>query len=161
MKEEKIGFSYQVYAGIDELSEGDKKLLEEARSATRKSYAPYSHFHVGAATRTADGQVLSGANQENAAYPMALCAERVLLATIASTVPDTPVDVMAISYHAEGQPSDHPISPCGMCRQSLLEFEERMQQPIRLILGGMEGPVYILESARHLLPLAFTKSELG
>lgn len=160
MKEQKFAFNYQVFDSIEELPEGDKKLLTEARQATSKSYAPYSHFHVGAAARLSNGATLSGANQENAAYPMALCAERVLLATISSSYPNTAVETMAISYKGEGQRSDHPISPCGMCRQSLQEFEGRMQHPIRLILGGMEGPVYVIHNASQLLPLAFTSAEL-
>ncbi|OLY92746.1 cytidine deaminase [Cnuella takakiae] len=160
MKEQKFEFNYQVFDSIAEMMEADKNLLLEARKATNKSYAPYSHFHVGAAALLANGEILSGANQENAAYPMALCAERVLLATVSSDYPETPIEVMAISYQGEGQPSDHPISPCGMCRQSLQEFEGRMKHPIRLILGGMEGPVYVIENVSQLLPLAFTSEEL-
>lgn len=160
MKELKFEFNYQVFDSMEELSEEDKTLLLEARNATTKSYAPYSHFHVGAAARLNSGQVLSGANQENAAYPIALCAERVLLSTVASSFPGTPVTDMAISYKGDAQPSDHPISPCGMCRQSLQEFEDRMGQSIRIILGGMEGPVYVIDTAKNLLPLAFTSAEL-
>ncbi len=160
MKEQQFGFKYLVYDSIAELPEQDRNLLEEARNATRKSYAPYSHFHVGAAARMPNGQMLSGANQENAAYPLAMCAERVVLATVSSSFPETPVDVMAISYHGEGHESNQPISPCGMCRQALQEFEDRMGRPIRLILGGMEGPVYVIDGASKLLPLAFTSEDL-
>lgn len=160
MKEHHFGFTYSVFSSIDELPETEKNLLKEARVATQKSYAPYSNFHVGAAARLEDGNILSGANQENAAFPIGMCAERVVLATAASSFPQVAVNTMAISYEGEGVPSDHPISPCGMCRQSLQEAESRTGRPIKLILGGMQGPVYVIESASQLLPLAFTSTEL-
>jgi len=160
MEEQKFEFRYSVFSSINELTEADKSLLLEARSATQKSYAPYSNFHVGAAARLQSGSVLSGANQENAAFPIGMCAERVVLATAASNFPQEPVTTMAISYESKGGPSDHPISPCGMCRQTLQEAESRTGRPIKLILGGMEGAVYVIESAGQLLPLAFTSTEL-
>jgi len=89
-----------------------------------------------------------------------LCAERVLLASISSVFPKIPIDTIAISYKSETQKSDHPISPCGICRQSLQEFEGRVNHPVQLILGGMQGPVYVIDSASRLLPLAFTSDEL-
>ena len=160
MKEQKFEFNYSVYDNIDELPEAEKILLQEARAATAKSYAPYSHFNVGAVAQMENGELISGANQENASFPIGLCAERVLLATASSRFPEMPVDTIAISYKGEGQASDHPISPCGLCRQSLQEFESRMGRPIKLILGGMKGNVYVIDSASRLLPLAFTSDEL-
>ena len=160
MKEAQFGFKYQVYGSIAELPDEEKSLLEKARSATKKSYAPYSHFHVGAAAKLGNDATVSGANQENAAYPVCMCAERVVLATAASNFPDVSIKAMAISYSSEGHKSDHPISPCGMCRQALQEFETRTNNPIKLILGGTEGIVYVLQSASQLLPLAFTNEEL-
>ncbi len=160
MKEVQFEFKYLVYGSSADLPEDERQLLEAARNATQKSYAPYSHFHVGAAAKLGNGATVSGANQENAAYPICLCAERVVLATAASDFPDVPVHAMAITYRSDGQHCDHPISPCGMCRQALQEAESRMNCPVKLILGGKEGPVYVIESASLLLPLAFTSEEL-
>ncbi|MGQ0739873.1 MAG: cytidine deaminase [Bacteroidota bacterium] len=160
MKPKKIEFEYEVYESISELSEEDAWLLNEARSVTEQAYAPYSNFHVGAVAILANGEVVAGTNQENAAYPVGICAERVLLGSVATLHPNVQVKSIAISYNSDEVKSDHPISPCGMCRQALLEYETRLREPIRLILGGMEGKVYIIKSAGLLLPFAFTKSEL-
>ncbi len=160
MKEKKIEFAYEVYEDSSELSEQDAWLLNEARSVTEQAYAPYSNFHVGAVAMLANGEVVAGTNQENASYPVGTCAERVLLGTAATLHTNIPIQTMAISYNSEEVKSDHPISPCGMCRQALLEYETRLKEPIRLILGGMEGRVFIIKSAGLLLPFAFTKSEL-
>jgi len=150
-------FSYEVYASCLDLSEPDAQLLESARAVSALAYAPYSRFQVGAAARLANGIIVTGTNQENASFPAGLCAERVLLAALSSGYPGSLVNSIAISYRNESGPSNTPVSPCGICRQSLVEFEQRMQQPARLILGGMEGEVYILASCSALLPLAFTK----
>ncbi|HEX6333551.1 MAG TPA: cytidine deaminase [Flavisolibacter sp.] len=135
-------------------------LLNEAREVTAQAYAPYSRFQVGAVARMANGEVVAGSNQENASFPVGLCAERVLLASISSLFPRIPINTIAISYKSENHTSDHPISPCGMCRQALQEFEMRVDHPVQLILGGMTGPVYVIDSASKLLPLAFTSEEL-
>lgn len=160
MKENKYEFNYRVYDSIDELPEDQQALLREARKVTANAYAPYSNFQVGAVAKLQNGEVVAGSNQENASFPVGLCAERVLLGTIASLFPRVPVESIAISYKSESQKSDHPISPCGMCRQALQEYEGRVSHPVQLILGGMEGPVYIIDSASKLLPLAFTSEEL-
>ena len=160
MKEKKFEFNYKVYDSIDELSEEHQWLLNEAREVTSNAYAPYSRFQVGAVARMANGEIIAGSNQENASFPVGLCAERVLLASISSVFPKIPIDTIAISYKSETQKSDHPISPCGICRQSLQEFEGRVNHPVQLILGGMQGPVYVIDSASRLLPLAFTSEEL-
>lgn len=160
MKESKFEFNYTVYDSIDELPEEHQWLLNEAREVTEQAYAPYSHFQVGAVARMANGEIVAGSNQENASFPVGLCAERVLLASISSIFPKIPIESIAISYKSEHQKSDHPISPCGICRQSLQEFESRVNHPVRLIMGGMSGPVYVIDSASRLLPLAFTSEEL-
>ena len=160
MKENKFEFNYIVYDSIDELPEEKRWLLNEAREVTEQAYAPYSHFQVGAVARLANGEIVAGSNQENASFPVGLCAERVLLATISSLHPGAAIDSIAISYKSAEQKSDHPISPCGICRQALQEFEGRTSHPVQLILGGMEGSVYIIDSASQLLPLAFTSEEL-
>ena len=160
MKENKFEFNYKVYDDISELPEEYQWLLNEAREVTSNAYAPYSKFQVGAVARMANGEIVAGSNQENASFPVGLCAERVLLASVSSLFPRIPIENIAISYKSEHQKSDHPISPCGICRQSLQEFESRVGHPVQLIMGGMEGPVYVIDSASRLLPLAFTSEEL-
>ncbi len=160
MKEQKFEFSFEVYNDIEELMEDDRLLLSEARKVTKKAYAPYSNFFVGAAAKLSNGEMVTGSNQENASFPVGICAERVLLGSASSLYPDTSIETMAISYQGQTVRSDHPISPCGMCRQALQEYEGRMQKPIRLILGGMQGKIYIIKSVSQLLPLAFTSEEL-
>lgn len=160
MKEKKFEFNYTVYDNVDELPESKKSLLKEAREITQNAYAPYSRFQVGAVAKLSNGELVKGSNQENASFPVGLCAERVLLATISSLHPGASIDSIAISYKSAEQKSDHPISPCGICRQSLQEYEERTNHPVQLILGGMEGPVYVIDSVSKLLPLAFTSEEL-
>src|SRR5436309_10441734 len=123
MKENKFDFNYIVYDSIEELQEDEKWLLNEAREDTAQAYAPYSNFQVGAVAKMANGEIVAGSNQENASFPVGLCAERVLLASISSLFPRIPVDIIAISYKSDNQKSDHPISPCGICRQALQEFE--------------------------------------
>jgi cytidine deaminase len=160
MKKDEYKFSFEVYDSVDELSEEDAWLLREAREVTQHAYAPYSHFHVGAVARLVNGEIVAGSNQENASFPVGLCAERVVLASASSLYPKLPIDSIAISYNSNSVHSDHPISPCGICRQSLQEYEMRVGHPIRLILGGMEGKVFVIDNASALLPLAFTSDEL-
>ncbi|MCU7551516.1 cytidine deaminase [Chitinophagaceae bacterium LB-8] len=162
MKEHKFEFSYKVYNRIEELPAEQKLLLEKAREATNLAYAPYSSFFVGAAARLANGEIVKGSNQENASFPVGLCAERVLLGSISSLFPQVPVHAMAVSYHNQNPDaeSDRPISPCGLCRQTIQEYENRFHHPIQIILGGWEGVVYVIESASHLLPFAFTSNDL-
>ena len=160
MKEQKFEFNYTVYDSVDELPEEQKNLLKEAREVTEHAYAPYSRFQVGAVAKLSNGELIKSSNQENASFPVGLCAERVLLATVSSLYPKIPIQSIAVSYKSTEQKSDHPISPCGICRQALQEYEGRINQPVELILGGMEGPVYIIDSASRLLPLAFTSEEL-
>jgi cytidine deaminase len=150
-------FGFEVFDDISELNKEDAALLEEARKTTQKAYAPYSNFFVGAAALFNNGQKVYGTNQENASYPVGICAERALLASASMLQTDEPIKSMAISYNNLSRvgASDSPISPCGMCRQSLAEYEERTKQPMRLILSGMEGKVMIIESATQLLPFSF------
>jgi cytidine deaminase len=160
MEKKELKFSIDVYNDLGELPSEDAQLLTEARKATQHAYAPYSRFRVAAVARLANGKIISGTNQENASFPAGICAERVLLSSIASQFPNVAVETIAISYHNENGESKHPISPCGICRQSLQEYEQRMKHPIRLILGGQEGNIYIIHDAASLLPLAFTSEEL-
>ncbi|MEQ1677665.1 MAG: cytidine deaminase [Chitinophagaceae bacterium] len=160
MKENKFEFSYELYNDVSELDEKDAWLLNEARQVTEQAYAPYSNFYVGAAAMLANGEVVAGTNQENASYPVGICAERVLLGNAATLFPGVAIETLAISYNSETVKSNHPISPCGMCRQALLEYETRLKKPIRLILAGMEGKIQVIKTASLLLPFAFTSDEL-
>jgi cytidine deaminase len=161
MKKQTYQFSFEVFDSIDALSEQDARLLQQAREVTAEAYAPYSHFSVGAVARLANGEVLSGTNQENASFPAGLCAERVLLSNISARYPGVAIETIALSYDTSPGVSDHPISPCGICRQTLQEYEIRLGAPIRLIMGGQTGKVYIIPQAGFLLPLSFTGEELG
>lgn len=137
------------------MAKADEDLLRLARQALEHAYAPYSQFCVGAAVRLSDGTIYKGSNKENAAYPMCLCAERVALATAFSQAPDTPITSIAITASNSTKIVNLPVSPCGACRQVLEETEKRYDTPIRVIMKGETGPVYILESASILLPFSF------
>jgi len=151
---------YEEYGSDRELAPGDAELLQTARKATAHAYAPYSHFQVGAAARLANGVLITGTNQENASFPAGICAERTLLSVAGAQHPGVPIETLAISYHNENGVSDRPISPCGICRQSLQEFEQRTGRPMRVILGGETGKVIVLERSGLLLPFAFSADEL-
>jgi cytidine deaminase len=161
MQHKEFRLTYQEYASDAELEAGDRHLLDKARDATVHAYAPYSHFRVGAAALLNNGQIVTGSNQENASFPVGICAERVLLSAAASLYPGIPIAAIAISYFNEQGPAERPISPCGICRQSLQEFESRTGQPIRLILGGQTGPIYIIPQSGSLLPIAFAPDDLA
>jgi cytidine deaminase len=160
MNNQAYQFNYEVYDNVEQLNKEDAWLLNEAREVTSAAYAPYSNFNVGAVAKMANGEIVAGTNQENASYPVGLCAERVLLSSAATLYPNVPIDTIAISYNNMNGESNHPISPCGICRQSLVEYEERTKQPIRLILSGMEGKVYIIPKSNLLLPLSFGSVDL-
>jgi cytidine deaminase len=159
MKKKEHHFPYEEYESQAELNPSDAELLKRAREVTKDAYAPYSRFRVGAAARLSNGQIITGTNQENASYPIGICAERVLMSAASSLYPGVAIDTLAVSYHNENGPSDVPISPCGICRQSLQEFEHRTGKPIRLIMGGT-GTVYIIPQSRMLLPFAFDADKL-
>lgn len=160
MEKKEVRLGYEEYASDRDLAASDADLLNKARGATGDAYAPYSRFRVGAAARLANGEVITGSNQENASFPAGICAERTLLSAAAARFPGVAIETLAISYSNEQGPSDRPIAPCGICRQSLQEMEQRTAHPIRLVLGGMEGKVIVLPQAGHLLPLAFTAEQL-
>lgn len=144
----------------EELSEQDRQLVDRAKQATQQSYAPYSHFHVGAATLLDDGTIVTGTNQENVAYPSGLCAERTVLFYTGSAYPNKVVVALAIAAYTKGEFTPTPIAPCGACRQVMLEMEQRHGKPIRILLYGTEG-IYIIEGGvGELLPLTFNASFL-
>ena len=160
MKTEKLTFSISLYDSIDELNKEDASLLIEARKVTKFAYAPYSNFRVGAFAKLKNGKTVSGTNQENASYPAGICAERTLLSTASSLFPGVGIDTIAISYNNLNGNSDKPVSPCGICRQSLVEFQDRTKNKIRIILSGMEGKILIIENAKDLLPLVFGADDM-
>lgn len=152
---------YKVYADDTFLGLVDRDLVNKARSVALKAYAPYSGFNVGAVALMDNGAIISGTNQENASYPIGLCAERVLLAAISSIAMDQKILTMAISYQTNLVKSNKPVAPCGICRQSLVEFENRFDSPLRLLLSGSSGEVYEISSVSDLLPFSFKSENLG
>lgn len=158
MKDLTITSVIKVYE-YDELNDTDRALLDDAIEATRRSYAPYSHFSVGVAALLANGVVVTGTNQENAAYPSGLCAERTTLFYANSQYPDQAVVTLAIAARTEKDFIDTPIPPCGACRQVILETEKRYKQPIRILLYGKKC-IYEVQSIGHLLPLSFDASAM-
>ena len=148
-------------AAYDELSPADRQLVDAARQATSTSYAPYSQFCVGAALRLADGVVVTGSNQENAAYTNGICAERSAIFAAQSQYPDQPVVSIAIAAYTHGSFTRQPVSPCGACRQVMVEIENRYQQPIRILLYGTDGTYVISDGIQVLMPLLFSADDLN
>ena len=142
---------------MDELSAEEKHLVELAIEATSRSYAPYSKFHVGAAVRLENGVEIIGCNQENAAYPSGLCAERTALFAAGAQYPDVPVRMLAIAARGtHGELEDEPVPPCGSCRQVMIESETRANAPMRILLYGKKY-VYVIDGIRKLMPLTVSE----
>jgi len=152
METEQIEIAVRKYL-IEELSGEERQWMEAAIAAAGRAYAPYSGFRVGAVAVLANGTLVTGNNQENAAYPSGLCAERVALFSASAQYPDIPVKAVALAAVRDGTVQPH-IAPCGACRQVLLETEQRFKYPVRLLLCGCDA-VRIVDSAASLLPLAF------
>lgn len=145
---------------VDELSVQDREVVDAARNATANSYAVYSGFNVGAAVRLAGGTIVFGTNQENAAYPSGLCAERTTIFWANSQYPDKAVKVLAIAARTADGELDRPIPPCGACRQVILETEKRYNTPVRIILYGAKECYVIDDGIKALLPLSFDSAFL-
>ena len=143
----------------DELRPEERELIEAAKEATRNSYSPYSKFQVGAALRLQNGTIVTGSNQENASYPLGLCAERTAIFHAQHAHPDQPITALAIAAFANGHFYQEPIPPCGACRQVMLEVEDRYQQPMRVLLYGSDG-THVIESVKDLLPFQFISESL-
>ena len=160
MKENKIEIPLKVYA-YEELNQADCLLIDKAKEMTYHSYAPYSHFSVGAAALLANGEIVCGSNQENAAYPSGLCAERTTLFYANSQYPDVAVTTIAIAARNEsGNFVEQPVSPCGACRQVMLESQSRGSQPLRILLYGRKC-IYEVDHVEDLLPLSFTAEDMA
>ena len=156
MKELQIQTSVKVYS-YDELEPALAQLVDIAKAKTQDAYCPYSHFHVGAAVLLADGQIVTGANQENAAYPSGLCAERTALFAANANHPHTPV--VALACYTPGHFTKDVASPCGACRQVMLETEQRFSTPIKVVLYS-ETACYVFDCATDLLPMSFVADNL-
>jgi len=142
---------------LDELSKEEQHLVEAAIEATSRSYAPYSKFRVGAALLLENGIEIIGCNQENAAYPAGLCAERTALFSAGAQYPDVPVKMLAIAARTpHGELQSEPVSPCGSCRQVIIETETRFRQPVRILLYG-SSKIYVIDGIKNLMPLSFTE----
>ena len=136
-----------------------KELYEKALSVAKNAYAPYSNFHVGAACLLENGNIVIGANQENAAFPSGLCAERTAIFAAQANHPDQPITTLAIAARNVNGLLKSPISPCGACRQVVLEIEDRYQRPVRILLYGTEG-IYVFKSIKDLLPFSFVDANM-
>jgi cytidine deaminase len=158
MKEYQLAAKMRSYQW-DELSEAQKNVVQIAKSQIKKSYCPYSHFHVGAAAELANGVVIPGSNQENAAYPSGLCAERTALFAAGSQYPEQKVVRLAIACFTDGHFTKEPGSPCGACRQVMVETEHRYEGKMEVLLYG-EDEILVFESAADLLPLIFVSENL-
>ena len=153
MEEKVLNTKIRVYS-YNELGEDEQKLVEMAKDATSRAYTPYSHFHVGAALLLENGEIVTGANQENAAFPAGTCAERSALFYAAARYPGVRFVRIAIAAWQNGDFVEEPVSPCGVCRQAILEYEKLGGSPIDILLCG-RNEVYRIEGVRALLPLSF------
>lgn len=152
---------YHELATPDQLSPAERQVWDAARAATAHSYAPYSRFHVGAALLLADGSLVQGTNQENAAYPSGLCAERTALFGLAGSRPSPPPRIVGMSVAGRPAEGDFtPALPCGACRQVMLEYEMRQGEPIWLLLPSLSGTVLRFDSLADLLPFHFSPGDL-
>ncbi len=156
MKEVSIESSAVIYDSYESFDEDTLQLFEAAHQACKRAYAPYSKFFVGASVRLANGQIVSGNNQENAVYPCGLCAERVALFQASSLYPDVAVKAIAVTIDYERVAVEDIAFPCGSCRQVIMEYEQKFPNSIDLYMLGKNEQVVYLESVKQLLPFAFT-----
>ena len=159
MKQINLTTKITVYS-YEECTEIEKNLIDAAKQATSNAYAPYSHFHVGAALLLENGKIITGNNQENAAYPSGLCAERTAVFYANAQFPDQKIEAIAVAAFYNGEFTSDLVSPCGSCRQVLLEVESRFNSPVKVMLYNKDDEVYVAESMSSLMPLSFTKKAL-
>ncbi|UFH35869.1 cytidine deaminase [Flavobacterium acetivorans] len=160
MKEISIVSKFSVYESTSELPNDIQNLMEKAVSIRKKAYAPYSKFRVGAALLLDNGEIVLGSNQENAAYPSGLCAERVAIFQAGAIFPEAKIIKMAITAASDTNKTIAPIPPCGACRQSVAEYETRQESPIEIYFMGESGEIHKSASLKNLLPLMFDKKFL-
>ncbi|WP_158962613.1 cytidine deaminase [Myroides fluvii] len=155
MKKVEVVTTFIEYESIRELAQQDQELMEQAIAVRKNAYAPYSQFRVGAALLLEDGTFVLGSNQENAAFPSGLCAERTAIFQAGALHPNKRILKIAISASSDLKVTNHPIPPCGACRQSILEYEVKQAQPIEMFFMGAEGMVCYSPSLLNLLPFHF------
>jgi len=160
LKKLTVNTVFSVYDSIDELGDSTKELMFRAIEIRKQAYAPYSKFRVGAAVLLDNGKVVLGSNQESAAYPSGLCAERVAVFQAGSIYPDSKILKIAISATSDIHPTQRPTPPCGGCRQSISEYEQKQKTPIEIYFMGESGVIYKSDSLENLLPLSFDKDFL-
>lgn len=160
MKEIEHTTTFIVYDTVDELSSDDKSLLDTAIKMRDTAYAPYSNFSVGAAILLSNNEIVTGSNQENAAYPSGMCAERVAVYSAGALYPGVSITKIAISASSSNKIVDQPVGPCGSCRQAIAEYEFKQEIPIQLLFMGEKGKIIKTNSLNDLLPLSFDKSFL-
>lgn len=154
MKTEELKIRIRIYEDIQEMPDDSRMLIEIAKESTEKAWAPYSKFRVGAALILKNGEIITGNNQENIAYPSGLCAERVALFYASAQFPGIPIHKIALAAFADGKFVENPVYPCGDCRQVLLEHENRVKKPVEIIMYGTRE-IKVLSSVSDLLPLPF------
>ena len=160
MKEINITTSFKQFDSITELPVEIQDLMHEAITIRKNAYAPYSNFRVGAALLLENNKIVCGSNQENAAYPSGLCAERVVIFYAGANYPNNKIMKLFISATPSDRDSENPIPPCGSCRQSIAEYEIKQDLPIEIYFMGAKGAVYKSDSLKNLLPFMFDKSNL-
>ncbi len=160
MKKVEIKTQITIFESIEELPDSIKELMDKAIEAKHKAYAPYSKFRVGAAFLLENGVTITGSNQENAAYPSGMCAERVAIWRASSEYPNQKIISLAITASSSSQLTDEPVAPCGACRQTLSEYELKQKNKIEVYFMGEVGKVIKIDSLLDLLPIAFDKSFL-
>lgn len=160
MKKRELKIVYADFENEGELNESDRELLQKARLAADKAYAPYSNFYVGAALLLKNGKIITGNNQENVAYPSGLCAERVAIYAAGASYPDEAIETIAVTCKSKAFEVNEPLSPCGACRQAIAEYETRHNSKIRILLAGEKGIIRMVESISDLLPFMFKAEEL-
>lgn len=160
MKDIIISTQFSVFETVSELPNDIQNLMAQAVAVRKNAYAPYSKFRVGAALLLDNGKIVLGSNQENAAYPSGLCAERVAVFQAGSIYPDAKILKMAITAASDSNPTTSPIPPCGSCRQSIAEYEIKQEAPIEIYFMGQIGTIYKSDSLKNLLPFMFDKNFL-
>ncbi len=160
MKKINVNTTFTVFESLEELDSSTKDLMLKAIEIRKKAYAPYSKFRVGAALLLENGEVVLGSNQESAAYPSGLCAERVAIFQAGAIHPNQKIIKIAISATSDINPTKRPTPPCGACRQSISEYEQKQETPIEIYFMGESGDIYKSDSLENLLPLSFHKDFL-
>jgi len=160
MKSVDFTTTYTVFDNLLELPEQIKKLMQQAVKARKQAYAHYSNFQVGAAVLLENNQIILGNNQENAAYPSGLCAERVAIFSAVANFPETNIKALAITASPKDSDLSEPVAPCGSCRQVIAEYEFKQQKKIPIFFMGKVGKIIKVNSIKDLLPLAFDKTFL-